>query len=127
MNWRKLVKMAIVLGGVAVAVWVWETLPESNDIVFDLTAMEVRVDSGVLRHSDVRRLVCTLENSEGVAVATITLSHVKAVSIATTVDLPPGEYAFRIELTFQRDKEAPRTHAVVHTETLSGGLVRVRL
>ena len=127
MNWRKLVTMGIVLGGVALTVWIWETLPEPNEIVFDLSAMEVRVDAGVLRHPDVRRLVCTVVDSEGATVATITHTQLKAVSTATTVDLPPGEYAFQIELTFQRAQEAPRTHAVVHTETLSGGSVRVRL
>jgi len=119
--------MGVVLSGVALTAWIWETLPEPNEIVFDLTAMEVRVDSGVLRHPDVRALVCTIEDTEGASIATITLSQVQAVSVPTTIELPPGEYTFRIELTFQRDKEAPRTQAVVRTVTLSGGLARVRL
>ena len=127
MNWRKLVTMIVVLSGVALTAWIWETLPEPNAIVFDLTAMEVKTEAGLLRHPDARALTCTVLDSEGAVVANISHNRIDAVSLPTIVELPPGDYAFQVEITFQREKEAPRVHTQVITQTLSGGTTRVRL
>jgi len=127
MWWRKLLLMAVILGGVTITAWVWNDLPEANAIVFDLTALEIKTDAGPLRHNDARRLTCVVHDADGATVATIEHRINEPITHETVVDLPEGEYTFQITLEFQRTKEAPRHHAITRTEMLNGEPKRIRL
>ena len=127
MLWRKLLLMTVVLGGVAITAWIWEDLPEPNAIVFDLTAMEIKTDSGPLRHPDAKRLVCVIYDDKGATMATIEHRLTAPVTHESIIEVSPGEYDFRITVHFQRPQEAPREHTITRQATLDGEPTRIRL
>ena len=127
MLWRRLLLAGVVLGGVSITAWIWTDLPESNSIVFDLTAMEVKTETGPLRHHDATLLRCQIVDDDGSTVASIEHKIHGPVTHEVTVDAQPGDYRLDISIHFQRANEAPRIHTLTRQETLKGESKRIQL
>ena len=119
--------LLIFLGAGGLGWWLLASGPQTSDLVFVLTDVEVAEGGVLLRHEHVEHLHCDVMTEDGDVLATIDHKRPGAVSPAFELRVPQGTYMLHVQLKLTHPNGANRTVRYLKTAELQGEKVTIRL